>query len=70
MGGSLSSQRYIFEWLSFRLAFITKHNRYKELSDYDKRLAFDIEKYVNHRLFLKKDEPVEVTEIEVLDEDL
>ena len=22
MGGSLSSQRYIFEWLSFRLAFI------------------------------------------------
>ena len=49
---------------------ITKHKRYKELSDYDKRLAFDIEKYVNHRLVLKKDEPVEVTEIEVLDEDL
>ena len=49
---------------------ITKHKRYKELSDYDKRLAFDIEKYVNHRLVLKKDEPVEVTEIEVLEEDL
>lgn len=49
---------------------ITKHKRYKELSDYDKRLAFDIEKYVNHRLVLKKDETVEVTEIEVLDEDL
>ena len=37
---------------------ITKHKRYKELSVYDKRLAFDIEKYVNHRLVLKKDEPV------------
>ncbi len=33
---------------------ITKYKRYKELSDYDKRLAFDIEKYVNHRLVLKK----------------
>ena len=27
---------------------ITKHQRYKELSDYDKRNAFDVEKYVKN----------------------
>ncbi len=27
---------------------ITKHSRYKELSDYDQKNAFDIEDYVKH----------------------
>ena len=49
---------------------ITKHKRYKQLSDYDSRLAFDIEKFVSHRLVLKKNQPLEVTEITVNDEDV
>ena len=49
---------------------ITKHKRYKQLSDYDSRLAFDIEKFVSHRLLLKKNQPLEVTEITVNDEDV
>lgn len=42
---------------------ITKHKRYHQLSDYNPKLAFDIERYMSHRLVLKKDEPVEVHEI-------
>ena len=49
---------------------ITKHPRYKELSDYDKRLAFDIEKFVNRRLTLRANEEVEVHDIEISDEDI
>ena len=44
---------------------ITKHKRYKELSDYDPKLAFDIEKYVSRKLVLKKDDVVEVHEVAV-----
>ena len=32
---------------------ITKHPRYKLLSDYDNRNAFDIEKYRQHKLVVK-----------------
>ena len=32
---------------------ITKHKRYKELSDYDKKNAFDMEQYVKHLHHLK-----------------
>ena len=32
---------------------ITKHPRYKLLSDYNKRNAFDIEKYRSHKLVVK-----------------
>ena len=49
---------------------ITKHPKYKELSDYDKRLAFDIEKFVNRRLTLRANEEVEVHDIEISDEDI
>ena len=42
---------------------ITAHKRYKELSDSNPKLAFDIEKYLSHKLVLRKDEPVEVHEI-------
>ena len=44
---------------------ITKHQRYKELSDYNPKLAFDIEKYVSRKLVLKKDEEVEIHEVEL-----
>ena len=49
---------------------ITKHKRYCELSDSDERLAFDIEKYVSRRLVLRKDEPIEVFEADVSEEDI
>lgn len=35
---------------------ITKHKRYKELSDFDKRNAFDVEEYMKHRLEVGVDE--------------
>ena len=44
---------------------ITKHQRYKELSDYNPKLAFDIEKYVSRKLVLKKDEEVDIHEVEL-----
>jgi type IV secretion system protein VirD4 len=41
---------------------ITKHKRYKYLSDYNPKNAFDIEKYVSRELKPKKDEVFEVFE--------
>ncbi|MGI5892535.1 MAG: type IV secretory system conjugative DNA transfer family protein, partial [Bacillota bacterium] len=41
---------------------ITRHKRYYQLSDSDPKLAFSIEKYMKHRLSLKKSQPVEVHE--------
>ena len=35
---------------------ITKHKRYKELSDFDKKNAFDVEEYMKHRLEVGEDE--------------
>ena len=49
---------------------ITKHKRYHQLSDYDKRNAFDIEQFVRHRTKLRADEVVEVVEMEVSEEDV
>jgi type IV secretion system protein VirD4 len=43
---------------------ITKHRNYKYLSDFDKRNAFDIEKYVNRRLKVNADEPYTVYEFD------
>lgn len=47
---------------------ITNHKRYRELSDSNPKLAFDIERYLSHRLVLRKEEPVEVHEIELPEE--
>lgn len=44
---------------------ITKHQRYHQLSDADLRLAFDIEKFVNHKLVLKKDDIVGLYEVSI-----
>ena len=41
---------------------ITKHKRYKELSDYDKKNAFDMEQYVKHLHHLKVTEKTKVDE--------
>ena len=42
---------------------ITKHRRYPELSDYDPKNAFDIEKYVKRRHHLKVTKNTEVDEV-------
>ena len=47
---------------------ITKHKRYKELSDSDPKNTFDIEKYLKHRLVLRKNEPIEIHEIDLSEE--
>lgn len=41
---------------------ITKHDRYKELSDYDQKNAFDIEDYVKHLHYMKVTPNTEVDE--------
>lgn len=47
---------------------ITRHKRYRELSDSNEKLAFDIEKYMSHKLVLKKNESVEIHEIDISEE--
>ena len=49
---------------------ITKHRRYKELSDYDKKNAFDIEKYLEHTLVISRDIAFEMHEYEITKEDI
>ena len=49
---------------------ITKHKRYKELSDYDKKNEFDIQKYLEHKLILKKDMVFEMYECNVSETDV
>jgi type IV secretion system protein VirD4 len=49
---------------------ITRHKRYHELSDYNQKLAFDIERYMSHRLVLRKDEPVEIHEITLSEDEV
>ena len=44
---------------------ITKHPRYKELSDYDKKNEFDIEKYLEHKLVVPKTAEFEMYEYTV-----
>ena len=47
---------------------ITKHPNYKYLSDYDKRNAFDIERFLSVRLSPRPDEVYENIEIDLSDE--
>lgn len=42
---------------------ITKHKRYPELSDYDPKNAFNIEKYVKHRHHMKITKDTEIDEV-------
>ncbi len=47
---------------------ITKHPKYKQLSDYDKKNEFEIEKFVSTKLRTKPDDVYDVYEIDVSDE--
>lgn len=49
---------------------ITKHKRYKELADEDKRNAFDVEKYLEHKLVFSQNTEFEVYEVNVTEEDV
>jgi type IV secretion system protein VirD4 len=49
---------------------ITKHKRYKELAYADKRNAFDVEKYLKHKLAFSQDTEFEVYEVNVTEEDV
>ena len=43
---------------------ITRHRRYKELSDFDSKNAFDIEAFLSTRLKLKPNEVYDVYEVD------
>lgn len=47
---------------------ITKHKRYKELADYDKKNSFDMEAYMKHELKMNASEEFDYFEIEIGDE--
>lgn len=49
---------------------ITKHKRYKELADADKRNAFDVEKYLEHKLIFSQNTEFEMYEVNVTQEDV
>ena len=49
---------------------ITKHRRYKELSDYNRKNGFDIEKYLEHKLVISRDTAFEMHEYEITKEDI
>ena len=49
---------------------ITKHKRYKELADYDKKNEFDIEKYLKHELVMPMEQEFDYYEYDVSDEDM
>ena len=49
---------------------ITKHRRYRELSDYNRKNGFDIEKYLEHKLVISRDTAFEMHEYEITKEDI
>lgn len=48
---------------------ITKHPQYKYLSDYDKRNAFDIEKYISRKLVIKPKEQFDLYDVGEIEAD-
>lgn len=49
---------------------ITKHKRYKELADADTRNAFDVEKYLEHKLTFSKDTEFDTFRIDVTEDEI
>lgn len=49
---------------------ITAHKRYKELSDFNKKNAFDVDQYLRCKLRMRADDEVEIFEIEVDSDEL
>ena len=47
---------------------ITKHKRYKELSDFDKKNEFDVERYLKHELRLLTTEGFDLYEVDVTEQ--
>lgn len=45
---------------------LTQHPNYKMTADYDKKNAFDIEKFLNHRLKLKPKDVYEVIDADAI----
>lgn len=43
---------------------ITRHKRYKELSDHDKKNAFDVEAYMKHQLKIRMKEGFDLYEVD------
>ena len=43
---------------------ITRHKRYKQLSDYDKKNAFDVEAYMKHQLKIRMKEEFDLYEVD------
>ena len=48
---------------------ITKHKRYKELSDFDDANLFDVEAFLSTQLKMKKSQQVETYELGVIEDD-
>ncbi len=48
---------------------ITKHPKYRQLSDYNKRNAFDIEKYRQHKLVVKPDDTFDLYDMGEIEAD-
>lgn len=49
---------------------ITKHKRYRELADYDKKNEFNIEKYLKHELVMPMDQEFDYYEYDVSETDM
>ena len=47
---------------------ITKHKRYKELSDFDKKNEFDVERYLKNELRLLTTEEFDLYEVDVTEQ--
>ena len=43
---------------------ISKHKRYRQLSDYDKKNAFDVEAYMKHQLKIRMKEEFDLYEVD------
>ena len=49
---------------------ITRHKRYKELADANKKNEFEVEKYLNHNLTFSKDTEFELFRINVTEDEI
>ncbi|WP_373249290.1 VirD4-like conjugal transfer protein, CD1115 family [Mediterraneibacter gnavus] len=49
---------------------ITKHKRYKELADANKKNEFDVEKYLDHKLTFSKDAEFDIFRIDVTEDEI
>lgn len=48
----------------------TRHKRYKELADANKKNEFDVEKYLNHNLTFSKDTEFEMFRIDITEDEI